>query len=343
MKIKSAKQAAVLTAVLGSVMATGLCFLGTIFVEASVPIWMIAIIGVLVFVTIYFSATVAIERFVYQKIKVIYRVIQGHGSEIAVDSPALDDVQMEAEEWAQKKQGEIQVLENQAQFRRDFIGNLAHELRTPLFSIQGYLDTLIEGGVEDPKINYEYLNRADKNLERLTILVKELDEISTIESGRGSMKPVKNDIVALCAEVIALYELTAKKKKIKLEFAKHYDKSMMVMADRDRIQQVVTNLVINAIYYGKPEGHCKIRFSDMPNHVLVEVIDDGIGISEEDVPRLFERFYRVDKSRSRNQGGTGLGLSIVKHILESHGQAINVYSQKEKGTTFSFTLDKAKT
>ena len=341
MKIKSAKKAAILTAVLGSVMTTGLYFFGTFFVEASVPLWTIAIIALLVFVSIYISAMIAIERFVYQKIKVIYRVIQGRGSEVAVDSPALDDVQLEAEKWAQNKQGEIQDLENQAQFRRDFIGNLAHELRTPLFSIQGYLDTLIEGGIEDPKINYEYLNRADKNLERLTILVKELDEISTIESGRGSMNPINTDVVSLCADVIALYELSAKKKKINLEFAKQYDKTMMVMVDRGRIQPVVTNLVINAIHYGKPGGYCKIRFSDMPQNILVEVIDDGIGISEEDIPRLFERFYRVDKSRSRNEGGTGLGLSIVKHILESHGQSINVYSEREKGTTFSFTLDKA--
>ncbi|HAW19984.1 MAG TPA: two-component sensor histidine kinase [Flavobacteriales bacterium] len=341
MKIKSAKQAALLTALIGSLVAALLCGFMLLFAVAGISLWLMAAFVALVFVAVYFVANWTIERFVYQKIKVIYRVIQGRGSEAAVDSPALDDVQMEAEEWADKKQSEIQALENQAQFRRDFIGNLAHELRTPLFSIQGYLDTLIEGGIEDPKINYEYLNRADKNLERLTVLVKELDEISTIESGRGSMNSVKTDIVALCADVIALSELSAKKKKIKLEFAKQYDKSLMVIADRDRIQQVVTNLVINAIHYGKPDGSCKIRFSDMPSNILVEVIDDGIGISEKDIPRLFERFYRVDKSRSRNQGGTGLGLSIVKHILELHGQAINVYSKKDVGTTFSFTLDKA--
>ena len=341
MKIKSAKQAALLTALIGSLVAALLCGFMLLFAVAGISLWLMAAFVALVFVAVYFVANWTIERFVHQKIKVIYRVIQGLGSEAAVDSPALDDVQMEAEEWADKKQSEIQALENQAQFRRDFIGNLAHELRTPLFSIQGYLDTLIEGGIEDPKINYEYLNRADKNLERLTVLVKELDEISTIESGRGSMNSVKTDIVALCADVIALSELSAKKKKIKLEFAKQYDKSLMVIADRDRIQQVVTNLVINAIHYGKPDGSCKIRFSDMPSNILVEVIDDGIGISEKDIPRLFERFYRVDKSRSRNQGGTGLGLSIVKHILELHGQAINVYSKKDVGTTFSFTLDKA--
>jgi two-component system phosphate regulon sensor histidine kinase PhoR len=199
----------------------------------------------------------------------------------------------------------------------------------------------LEGGLEDSKINYDYLSRADKNLQRLTLLVNELNEISNMEAGREKMNIIKVNIVELVSDVFSLLELRANRNDIKLTFSKKYDKPIWVNVDRDKILQVLTNLIMNSIHYGAKKGECKFRFSDMPKHILVEVQDDGIGIDEEHLPRLFERFYRVDKSRSRHDGGTGLGLAIVKHIIESHGQTINVRSAIGEGTTFSFTLPKA--
>ena len=248
---------------------------------------------------------------------------------------------MQAEKWASTRQAEIANLKQQAQYRREFVGNLAHELRTPLFSVQGYIDTLLEGGLEDPKINYGYLSRADKNLERLTVLVKDLSAIADIESNQENIEFAKLNIVSTVEEVFSLLELRAKKKNVKLKFSKNYDRPIMVVANKDKILQVISNLVMNAIHYSRKDGHCSIKLSDAPNHILVEVKDDGIGIAPEHLTRLFERFYRVDKSRSRNDGGTGLGLAIVKHLLESHGQTINVHSELGIGTTFSFTLLKA--
>ena len=208
--------------------------------------------------------------------------------------------------------------------------------------MQGYLLTLLEGGLDDPKINYDYLTRADNNLERLISLVEDLDNITKLESGREILKLEKFNLVDLVHEVFGLLEHRAEEKNIKLRFNKKYDKPINVKADREKLVQVFSNLILNAINYGRYEGFCEVRFIDMPQNILIEVADDGIGVSPEDLPRLFERFFRADKSRSRNQGGTGLGLAIVKHIIESHGQSISVRSQVDVGTTFSFTLEKVK-
>lgn len=291
----------------------------------------------------------AIEVFLNGKIKLLYRAI--HSPELietkvkdaAKKRDMLGEVQKEVEEWATDKQTEIQALKSQAQFRREFIGNLAHELRTPIFNMQGYLLTLIEGGLDDPSINLDYLSRADSNLDRLIALVKDLEGISNLESGREPMEPKRFNIVKLTNEVFSNLELRAKKKKkISLQLNKNYDKGIFVKADRNKIEQVLTNLVLNAINYGKKDGKCEVGFYDMSQNIMVEVIDDGIGIDPEYIPRLFERFYRVDKSRSRDEGGTGLGLAICKHILESHGQTISARSVPGQGTTFTFTLEKAK-
>ncbi|MEZ4720957.1 MAG: ATP-binding protein [Flavobacteriales bacterium] len=290
----------------------------------------------------------AIEEFLHGKIKMLYRSIQSPEKieakikDVTKSRDALGVVQKDVEAWASGKQSEIQSLKEQAKFRRDFIGNLAHELKTPIFNMQGYLLTLIEGGLEDPKINYDYLSRADKNLERLIALVEDLDSISKLEAGREMLRLERVNLLDICEEIFGLFDLRAEEKNIDLRFNKKYDKPIWVKIDREKIVQVLSNLVLNAIYYGKYDGYCEIRILDMQQNVLVEVADDGIGVQPEDLPRLFERFYRVDKSRSRNQGGTGLGLAIVKHIIESHGQSINVRSVVDKGTTFSFTLEKAK-
>ncbi|GAB5539029.1 MAG: ATP-binding protein [Salibacteraceae bacterium] len=304
------------------------------------------------FIVLSFSVTFglswwAVEKFVHGKIKMIYRSIQSPEKiadklRMATKSrDALGEVQKDVREWANVKQKEIQSLKEQAKFRRDFVGNLAHELRTPIFNMQGYLLTLLEGGLEDEKINFNYLQRADENLERLIALVEDLDSISKLEGGREELKIKKHNLVKLTGKVFDLFELQAKKKNIELRYNKKYEKPIQVSIDKDKIVQVFTNLVANAIHYGNEDGFCEIRFYDVDKNILIEVKDDGLGIEEEHLSRLFERFYRVDKSRSRHEGGTGLGLAIVKHIIESHGQTINVRSKLGEGTTFSFTLPKA--
>jgi len=341
MKINSSKQLAAVAGIVSAVFCFTAMFLAS-KVAISSSILTTAGVAFLLGLLIFIVVSWLVERVVIDKIKVIYRIIFTRKTDQFMKRPPLEIVQQQAEKWAHTRQAEITSLKQQAQFRRDFVGNLAHELRTPLFSIQGYIDTLLEGGLEDPKINYDYLARADKNLERLTVLVKDLSEIANIETDQDSLQLDRVNIVDLVEEVFSLLELRAKKKSIRLKFVKTYDRPILVKANKDKILQVVTNLVMNAIYYGKKDGHCVVAFSDTPNHILVEVKDNGIGIDEEHLPRLFERFYRVDKSRSRNEGGTGLGLAICKHILESHGQSINVHSVLGEGTTFSFTLEKAK-
>lgn len=336
MKINSSRHIALVSALISYVFILSII----LYLDRSNVIFVVAapiITGILVYVI---TATL-IKRFIFDKIKAIYRIIYGKADGKQRAQPVLDEVLLQAEKWESTRQAEIANLKQQAQYRREFVGNLAHELRTPLFSIQGYIDTLLEGGLEDPKINYDYLSRADKNLERLTVLVKDLSAIADIESNQETIEFGKLNIVSTVEEVFSLLELRAKKKKVSLNFSKNYERAIMVMANKDKILQVITNLVMNAIHYSNKNGHCTIEFSDAPNHILIEVKDDGIGIATEHLPRLFERFYRVDKSRSRNDGGTGLGLAIVKHLLESHGQTINVHSELGVGTTFSFTLLKA--
>ncbi len=313
-----------------------------------IPLWVLISYSVSSFVAGWLISWWAIETFLHGKIKLIYRTIfnpmtrEERLKSASSSGDQLGTVQRDVQEWARTKQQEIQSLRDQAKFRRDFIGNLAHELRTPIFNMQGYLHTLIEGGVEDSKINYDYLARADKNLDRLVVLIEDLDQISRLESGNTALKEEKFNLVKLVDEVFQLLELSAEKKKIKLRFNEKYDKPIQIVGDRSKILQVFTNLIMNAIHYGKKGGFCKVRFFNMSENVLVEVSDDGIGVEAEHLPRLFERFYRVDKSRSRHEGGTGLGLAICKHIIESHGQSISVRSVVDKGTTFSFTLEKAK-
>lgn len=309
--------------------------------------WRWAGMVTLMYLTVFFLAWRAIEFFVHGKIKLIYRSIhamdaEDEGTETPVTDTDLSGVQKEVEEWAQDKRSEIKLLKEQAEFRRDFIGNLAHELKTPIFNMQGYLLTLMEGGLEDKKVNYDYLNKADKNLERLISLVEDLDKISRLEADSEELHFEKFNLVALVEEAYGLLELRAGEKEIDLRFNKKYERPVWVRADRGKILQVLSNLVANSIHYGKTGGTTETRFFDMDKHIMVEVADNGTGIGKEHLPRLFERFYRVDKSRARNQGGTGLGLAICKHIMDAHGQGISVKSAPGKGSTFTFTLEKAR-
>lgn len=290
----------------------------------------------------------AIESFINHRIKVIYKTIHALKSPKSTQVPRVEmtgdmlgKINREVQDWAAGKISEVRELRQRDDFRKEFIGNLAHELKTPIFNIQGYILTLLEGALDDPEINQKFLERASKSVDRMILIINDLDTISRFEAGRMELKLAKTDLVELCKELIDGMEMSARKRKMKLAVDHPEGLPVWVKIDRFRMSQVLTNLFSNALNYGNPGGSCTVSFDDMDQHVLVEVSDDGPGIEPEHLPRLFERFYRVDKSRARNSGGTGLGLAITKHILEAHGQSINVRSKVGEGTTLSFTLPKA--
>ena len=245
-------------------------------------------------------------------------------------------------DWEKNKEEEIDHYRQLEIYRKEFLGNVSHELKTPIFNVQGYIHTLIDGGIEDQDVNMLYLQKAAKSLDRLISIVDDLESISKIEAGKMMMELRTFDICDLAKEVIDSLELQAKEKGIKLFINANANKPLYVFADKERIRQVFVNLLVNSIKYGKSQGKTEINFNESSEIILTEITDNGIGIGKEHLPRLFERFYRVDKSRSREEGGTGLGLSIIKHIIEAHNQKIYVNSNLGLGTTFSFTLAKSK-
>ncbi len=252
----------------------------------------------------------------------------------------IAEVDQEVKLWAEDKLAEIDRLRELEKYRKDFVGNVSHELKTPIFNIQGYILTLLDGGLEDPKINRLYLERTEKSIDRMISVVEDLESITKLESGELKIKKEPFDLVKLIEEVFEFELRDSKERRISMNLVATANKPVFVMADKKRIFEVISNLVGNAIKYGKKGGNVNVVFYDMDKMVLIEVSDDGIGIEKKDLIRIFERFYRVDKSRSRIQGGTGLGLSIVKHIIEAHEQTIHVKSQIDKGTTFTFMLEK---
>jgi two-component system phosphate regulon sensor histidine kinase PhoR len=290
----------------------------------------------------------ALTKFIYEKVKVIYKSIHSlkapkEAAKLKIDmsSPILEQVEKEVTEWAKDWTKEIKYLKRTEQFRKEFIDNVSHELKTPIFNMQGYLYTLQEGAIDEPEFRDKYLARAIDNVERIALIVQDLNQISKFETGGIQLEYKKFDILELVQEVLADMEISAEKKQISLELKEHAHKSYFVFADKEMIRQVLTNLISNSIKYGKNQGKTLIGFYDLDKNLLVEISDTGKGISQEHLPRLFERFYRIDKGRSREEGGTGLGLSIVKHIIEAHNQTINVRSRLEVGSTFGFTLEKA--
>ncbi|MGV3705808.1 MAG: sensor histidine kinase [Arcticibacter sp.] len=291
-----------------------------------------------------------IERYVYSKIKLIYKLIhhlklgqelKDALGEYVTDDP-INDVETEVKEWARVKKIEIDELKKQEQFRKEFLGNISHELKTPLFAVQGYIEALQDEGLEDTEMNRGFLNKASKNIERLSLLIKDIDAISKLETGEIQINYKKFDLSALIKEVLEQMELKAQKHHIHLVFKEKYNFPTWVSADRDKINQVLINLVSNSIKYGKAGGTTSLKIFELHDQMLVEVTDDGIGIEEKYLPRVFERFFRTDKSRSRQIGGSGLGLAIVKHILEAHQQTITVRSTEGLGSTFAFTVSKAR-
>lgn len=307
----------------------------------------VALFSILVGVASFFTFYLLINKFIYQKIRVIYKTI--HHQKVAktvnrqlLTPDSIEKVNQDVLEWSSDKKKEIERLQEQENYRREYIGNISHELKTPIFNIQGYVLTLLDGGLEDPTINREYLLRTEKSINRMIAIVEDLETITQLESNELKLHLVRFDLVALAQEVVDSLEMKAAKRGIQLYFSQQYDRPVFVLADRDRIVQVLTNLVDNAVKYSKKgEGKVKVSFFDMDENILTEITDNGPGIAQNDLPRIFERFYRTDKARSREQGGTGLGLAIVKHIIEAHQQSVNVRSTLGIGTTFGFTLRKA--
>lgn len=289
-----------------------------------------------------------IERFIHDKIKLIYKSIHNlkskkdyEGIKVKMDQDVFKQLDEEVMDWEEERTNELDELRRMEIYRKEFLGNVSHELKTPIFNIQGYVLTLLDGGINDPTINMDYLQRTEKSVERMISIVEDLEAISQLESGQMTIEHEVFDILRLTEEVFKAQDFKAQLKSIRLKFNEEYEKEIYVYADKDRIRQVLTNLVVNSIKYGKDNGSTEVRFYNMDENILVEISDDGIGVKEKHLSRLWERFYRVDKSRSRDQGGTGLGLSIVKHIIEAHHQTINVRSKENLGATFSFTLKKA--
>lgn len=287
-----------------------------------------------------------VERFIYRRVKKIYDDLTLLESRTLRKQPITTDMATLTEEidkYARDKKLEIETLQIREEYRKEFLGNVSHELKTPLFTVQGYLLTLLDGAIEDKNVRDKYLNRASKGLERLIYIVKDLDMITKLEVGDLRLNIEIFDIVELVENVFDLLEMKAAKKKISLIFDIDYNEPILVSADKERIQQVLTNLIVNSIKYGKEKGTTEVSIENLiKNKVIVRVTDNGEGISKANIPRLFERFFRVDKSGSRKEGGSGLGLAIVKHIIEAHEEKIYIESELGVGSEFSFTLEKAK-
>jgi two-component system phosphate regulon sensor histidine kinase PhoR len=285
------------------------------------------------------------QRFLNERILPVYRTIFGltgkkSKPKLLSRVDPLKRVEKDVLHWADERIEEIRNLQKKDDFRKEFVGNLAHELKTPLFNIQGYVSSLLEGAIDDENVNMKFLEKANNNINRMILLVEDLDNISTMESGMTQLDMRRMDVVKCCREAIDSLEEKASKRAMKI-IHKCFD-PIYVQADEFRIGQVFVNIINNAITYGKNGGNVEIIYTDVEDRIMVEIRDDGPGIDPAVLPRIFERFYRVDKSRSRHVGGSGLGLSIVKHIIEAHKQSVTVRSKLQKGSAFTFTLKKVK-
>ncbi|RYY30910.1 MAG: sensor histidine kinase [Chitinophagaceae bacterium] len=311
--------------------------------------WKIGLISLFViFAGSYGLILFILETFIYQKIKLIYKLIQQKKAtrkeetyfKYVLPRKSIDEVRQDVEEWAADRNQEIELLRKNEAYRRDFLQNLAHEFKTPVFAIQGYVDTLLDGAMEDELVRKKFLENTARNADRLVNLVNDLDEISDLESGEQSLSRRNFVIQDLIRETFESLSIKTNQKAIKTKIKKGCEAPVWVNADKEKIKQVLINLIENASKYGRQNGNiwASVYNTDDQN-VLVEISDDGTGIEEEHLPRIFERFYRTDTARSRDKGGTGLGLAICKHIIEAHGQHIHVRSRIDIGTTIGFTLD----
>jgi two-component system phosphate regulon sensor histidine kinase PhoR len=305
------------------------------------------LIGIVLGLTaLYFFILLLLEKYVYNKLRVIYKFIHNSKAKsskkaIPEDVISIDDVNKDVLKWASDTEKRIESLQTLAEYRKNFVGNVSHELKTPIFSLQGYLHTLLDGGIYDESINLKYLNRAAENADRLQHIVEDLESIGEIESGKMELEIEEFDIYELIRGVFQDQKRMADKQNVKLALGSNGDFPLMVRGDIEAIRQVLNNLVTNTLKYGDEGGTTVVSTFDLHKNILIEISDDGIGVEEKHLEHLFDRFYRVDSSRSRLKGGSGLGLSIVKHLVEAHNQTITVRSTVGEGSTFGFTLQKA--
>lgn len=345
-KLKKTYRYAILSSLYLTMLTVGISVVLKLIIFNSIDFFSIFIFGSVLFVNSLFLIQYRAERFIYRRVKQLYQDIPTLDFDDLKKDNITTDVESltkSVQEFVEDKTEEIANLTERDSFRRDFLGNVAHELKTPLFTVQGYILTLLEGAANDKAIRNKYLERASKGVERLSSVVKDLDMIAKLETEGTKMNIENFDILELTQSVFDLFEMKAKMRDITLKFDKTYEFPLYVSADVERIEQVLINLIVNSIKYGKKGGVTTVSVEDYnENKFIIKIGDNGEGIKQEHIPRLFERFYRVDRSRSRDQGGSGLGLSIVKHIVEAHNETILLKSTYGKGTEFSFTLKKAK-
>ena len=292
-------------------------------------------------IMVYAIGALFVKFFLYNSVKLISDEIFKSDDQSTVTTN-MEDLLSQIKDYDDERKFEISEMKKQESFRRDFIGNLAHELKTPLFTSESYILTLLDGAINDEEVNKKYLKIAGKAINRLNLIVKDLDLITKIESGESGIEKTDFDIINLAQNIFEMLEISASKKNIKLILDHDSNLPLNVYADNEKIQQVLTNLIENSIKYGKENGTTEIVIQDLTeSKVIVRVTDNGLGIEEKHFNRLFERFYRVDQSGSRNAGGSGLGLAIVKHIIDAHDEKIYIESDFGVGSEFSFTLEKS--
>ena len=304
------------------------------------------IISLLIFLISFIIIQYRIEGFLFKRVKELYQDLdmldssQINKSTISTD---MDLLMKNIEEFAKDKKIEIEALKLKEQYRKEFIGNVAHELKTPIFTIQGYISNLLDGAMDDKNLLNKYLKQTDNSIERLTYIIKDLDLITQLESSTLNLNISAFNIIDLITNIFDQLEIKSSKRNIKLVFDKKYNNEILVSADKERIVQVLTNLLVNSVNYGRDKGTTEVSINDLTQEkLIVRVTDNGEGIPKEHLPRLFERFYRVDISRRRKHGGSGLGLAIVKHIIDAHNENIYINSKPGVGSEFSFTLQKSK-
>lgn len=345
LKLKKTYIFAVISTVYITLFSTGLLAVLLWFFEKfsiSITLLFAFVVSIFSFLVIQYR----VERFIFRQVKKISDDVSLLDSTSFLNQPITTDMNtltQQVKKYATDKKLEIETLKVKEEYRREYLGNISHELKTPLFTVQGYLSTLLDGAINDKKVRKKYLERAEKGVERLIYIVEDLDMISKLEIGEVHLNNTKFDIVELIQNVFDMFEMSADNKNIILMFDRKYSKSIFVNADKEKIQQVISNLIMNSIKYGKENGTTEVTIEDLvKNKIIIRIRDNGEGIEKQNLSRIFERFYRIDKSGARSIGGSGLGLSIVKHIIEAHDEKIYLESEYKKGSEFSFTLEKIK-